>query len=651
MVFQRKEISRLLLAVWSGVALAFVLSPLLQAQSVLPVSVDTLLRTSRIRPSSTTGVSIDWNALPHVGMAAFARAGETRENPGALPLPPDYRLGPGDRLGVYLLGKTQREYDVTLNAQGKAYLPGLGVVDLMGCTLDSAKERLQHMLARYFAEKRLEVLLLSPKAVMVSVVGVVQRPGRYALSGLQTAFDAVFAAGGPEEGGSLRCIQVRHPDGTSDSVDLYNLLLLGEGRGGPPLRSGDVVHVPPVRASVALAGEVRRPGVYELRGPGQESLADLLRLAGGLTKVAYAERVEVSRQQGDGWRRVQYVDVRDSVAAARVQLEDRDRVRVYSVLDLRERPTVEIYGEVRKPGVYTLEKGMRIRDLILKAGGVTRMAFLEKAELDRVQPKSPVKRLKFDLAAVLSGESADQNLELREYDRVLIRRIPEWYVGPSVTLRGEVMFPGRYTITKDSTKLSEVLRWAGGFTKDALLREAQLIRPSTRVKFDKEYERLKQMRRDEMTDLEYQYFVMKQNQGVGRVVVDFYRLWVLGDTTQDVVLRDGDIIDVPRIERVVEVTGRVARPGDVTYEPGHGVDYYLQRAGGVTWDGNRRKTKVIKATGEILDDEDVKELLPGDIIWVPRKPDRDWWKIARELMTALAQAATVYLVVDRALNR
>ena len=644
MLLRRKEFFRWFLILSLGGAFASGFSPLLRAQSVSPASVDSLLKDSRAGTSTAASVSIDWTALPHVGMTAFARAGEAHQNPGALPLPADYRLGPGDRLGIYLLGKTQREYDVTLNAQGKAYLPGLGVVDLMGCTLDSARLRLRRTLAHYFAEKQLEVLLLSPKTVMVSVVGVVRRPGRYALSGLQTAFDAIFAAGGPEDGGSLRCVQVRHPDGSVDSVDLYELLLLGKGRGGPPLRSGDVVHVPPVRASVALGGEVRRPGVYELRLPGQESLADLLHLAGGLTKVAYAERVEVSRQQGDGWRRVQYVNARDSIAAARVKLEDRDRVRVYSVLELRDRPTVEIRGEVRKPGVYTLEKGMRIRDLILKAGGVTRMAFLDEAELDRIRPKSPVKRIKFKLAAVLSGEAPSQNLELHEYDRVLIRRIPEWYVGPSVTVRGEVMFPGRYSITKDSTRLSEVLRWAGGFTKDALLREAQLIRPSTRVKFDKEYERLKNMRRDEMSDLEYQYFVMKQNQGVGRVVVDFYRLWVLGDTTQDVVLRDGDIIDVPRIERVVEVTGRVARPGDVTYEPGHGVDYYLQRAGGVTWDGDRRKTKVIKATGEIVDDEDVRELLPGDIIWVPRKPDRDWWKIVRDVTLVGYQIATMALI-------
>ncbi|HFE53670.1 MAG TPA: hypothetical protein ENK07_09505, partial [Bacteroidetes bacterium] len=134
------------------------------------------------------------------------------------------------------------------------------------------------------------------------------------------------------------------------------------------------------------------------------------------------------------------------------------------------------------------------------------------------------------------------------------------------------------------------------------------------------------------------------NAGVGRVVVDFYRLWVLGDSTQDVVLQDGDTIDVPRIQRVVEVTGRVARPGDVTYEAGRSVDYYLARAGGVTWDGDRRKTKVIKATGEIVDDEDVDKLLPGDIIWVPRKPDRDWWKIVRETVMVAYQVTTMYLV-------
>jgi len=218
-------------------------------------------------------------------------------------------------------------------------------------------------------------------------------------------------------------------------------------------------------------------------------------------------------------------------------------------------------------------------------------------------------------------------------------------------VKGEVMFPGIYSISKDSTTLGEIMEMAGGFTDNALIREAKLIRQSAKISIDKEYERLKQMTRDQMTETEYQYLVMKENTSdIGQVVVNFYKLVVEGDRDEDVILEDEDVILIPRRPNVVYVTGRVSRPGGILYTPGERLNYYLNKAGGTTWDARKNKTKITKVSGEILDDEDVKAFQPGDIIWVPRKPDRDWWEIFRQTMAVAAQVATVYLVVDRAIN-
>ncbi len=588
----------------------------------------------------------DWNTLSRVGFGAFIGRDMESYLPGAVPVNQDYQLGPGDRLGIYLLGKTQREYDVTINAENKVYLPAIGVFDFGNHSLLTAKKELKKLFDRYFSEKNFELLLIQPKMVMVSVVGEVNKPGRYTLSGLQAVFDAVFNAGGLKPNGSLRNIQLVRTNDQVVRVDLYELLVKGFGQGGPPLQPGDIIQVPPLKSSIRIAGEIFRPGIYELDPMAQESLQDMIKLADGLRPLAYLERLEISRRLENGQREVWYVDARDSLVMASTILQDGDQISIYSLLEQNPRRTVEVLGEVRRPGVYTLEDNLTIRDLILKAGGPTRIAHLLEAQLDQIEPKAAVNRIKFPLENILKGMGNGANFKLDEYDRVIIRRIPEWLVGPSVEVKGEAMFPGVYTITKDSTYLSEILKLASGITEDAFLREAKLLRPTAPIQSDREYERLKAMRRDEMTDLEYEYLVMKESQGVGLVVVDFNKLWINKDLTQDVVLEDKDVIYIPRAPQSVEVTGRVAKPGGVLFKRGANLKYYIEKAGGVTWDAHRRRTKVIKSTGEIIDDEDVKELLAGDTIWIPRKPDRDYWKIFRETMLVMGQLATIYLVIQ-----
>ena len=588
----------------------------------------------------------DWNTLSRIGMGAFTARDMESYLPGAVPVNEDYQLGPGDRIGIYLLGKTQREYDITINAENKAYLPAIGVFDFGNHSLLTAKEELKKLFDRYFSEKNFELLLIQPKMVMVSVVGEVNKPGRYTLSGLQTVFDAVFNAGGLTPNGSLRNIQLLRTNDQVVRVDLYELLVKGWGQGGPPLQPGDVIQVPPLKSSIRIAGEIYRSGIYELDPTTPESLQDMFTLADDLRPLAYLERVEISRRLANGEREVWYVDVRDTNIISSTILQDDDHIRIYSLMEQNHRKTVEILGEVRRPGVFTLEQNLTLRDLILKAGGPTRTAHLLEAQLDQIEPKKAVKRIKFPLETILKGMGNGANLKLDEYDRVIIRRIPEWLVGPSVEVKGEAMFPGIYTITKDSTFLSEILKLAGGLTKDAFLQQAKLFRPTTPAQRDREYERLKAMRRDEMTDLEYEYLVMKESQDVGEVVVNFNSLWNDGDRSQDIILKNKDVIYIPRAPQVVEVTGRVAKPGGVLFKSGANLNYYIEQVGGVTWDARPGRTKVIKSTGEIMDDEDVKELLAGDIIWVPRKPDRDYWKIFRDTMLVMGQLATVYLVVQ-----
>ncbi len=622
------------------------ISTVLLAQIELPENSVKNNQQKPLSPISSQSV-IDWNSLNRVGINAFSQEKITAI-PGIMPVDQNYQLGPGDQVGIYLLGQTHREYNIIINPEGKAYIPSVGLFDFNRHTLSTSKKELKKTFFRFFSEKNLEIMLKQPKQVLLSVVGEINTPGRYSLSGLQTTFDAIYLAGGPKENGSLRKIHIIHGDNPLVKVDLYDLLLKGIGRGGPTLQPGDIIKVLPLISSVSIAGEIIRPGRYELSSEYEETLSDIFKLAAGPSPLAYLERVEISRRQADGRREICFVDAADSVLLSKISLQDGDRIRIYNITEQYQQPTVEIFGEIRRPGKYDLEKSLTLRDLILKAGGVTRSAYLLCAELDRIDPNQPVQRFKFSLEELLSDPNSDQNVLLDEFDRIIIRQIPEWLVGPGINIKGEVMFPGFYSITKDCTKISDILRLAGGFTKDAFLREAKLIRPSTPIQYDPELDRLKNLTRDEMSDLEYEYLVMKQNQDIKLVVVDFYKLWIQKDKSQDMILEHGDIIEIPEAPHVVQVTGRVSNPGGVLFKQDMDIKYYIQKAGGTTWDANRKKTKVIKSSGEILDDEDVKELNLGDVIWVPRKPDRNYWQIFRDTMMVLGQLATIYLVAQNA---
>ncbi|TDI96111.1 MAG: hypothetical protein E2O76_12360 [Caldithrix sp.] len=597
------------------------------------------------------------NDLRLFGIDLFNKNGSElgAEQKEGLVLPPKYKLGPGDRIGVFLLGNVQENREVTVNVEGKIFLPPAGVIFVWGLNIEEFKKLLSKKLSRYYDNFNLDIMLLQPKNIMVAVVGEVFVPGKYVLSSMNTVLDAVILAGGPTAKGSLRDIQLIRDGEVSSSVDLYQFLMNGNNDFDEFLEAGDRIFVPLARKIVTVEGEVNRESIFELKPGLSEKLTDLIDLAGGFTEYAFEDKIEISRLEEDGRRKLQYVNYREIVAGDSTQnllLKNEDEIKVYSKLDQIHDRKISIFGEIRNPGEYDLENNMRLSDLILKAGSLTRKAYTIEAEVAKIDPGQPTKFLKINLQNLSNGTNGHSDILLEEDDQVFIRQIPQWEVGLTVELRGEIMFPGKYSIVRDRTHLSEILGKAGWFTDVAFLQEAMLIRPKNRLKFDKEFERLTEMRREEMSDLEYQYFVMRQNTSdINEIVVDFEKLFANRDKDEDVILENGDIIVVPKAPRVVTITGRVAKPGGVTFNPSAKLEYYLAKSGGASWDADVRKTKIIKVSGEVLDDEDVKSFQPGDIIWVPRKSDRKFWPVFLQVVTVTAQLAAIYLIIDTSINR
>jgi len=574
---------------------------------------------------------------------------------GTLSLPENYRLGPGDHLGIYMLGAVQENMNLMVNVEGKVYLPPAGVVDVWGLSMQEFRKLLNTKLQQYYDNFTLDVMLLEPKNVMVAVVGDVVYPGKYVSSSLNTVLDVVMMAGGPTENGSIRGIQLFRNDSLVTSVDLYDFLMTGATREDAFLQAGDRIYVPLSKHKVKITGEVGRPSVFELRPALDEKLSDLVKLAGGFTTLAYLDKIELSRLQENGQRKLHYLDFTSLTASdssADLVLQNADRINVYSKLDKIHKRQVSILGEIQKPGEYLLEDNLHVSDLILKAGNITRKAYTVEVEVAKVEPGKPTRFIKVDLGKMRKGMNGDTDPLLDDDDQVFIREIPDWQVGLTVEIKGEAEFPGFYSIVKDSTRLSDILNKAGGFTDDAFLQEAHLIRKRENEKIDKEFDRLLNMRREEMTDLEYQYFVMRQNSNnVNRIVVDFKKLMISEDSREDLTLENGDVIVVPKKPTVVMVTGSVATPGGVTFKHHAKTDYYLARAGGVSWDANPGKIKIIKVAGEVLNDNNIKNLEAGDIIWVPRRNDKKFWPAFLQTVTVTSQIASIYLIIDRAIAK
>ncbi|MEZ4653874.1 MAG: SLBB domain-containing protein [Candidatus Eisenbacteria bacterium] len=321
--------------------------------------------------------------------------------------------------------------------------------------------------------------------------------------------------------------------------------------------------------------------------------------------------------------------------------------------------------------------GDHLSDAIFFAGGLTADAFTDTLEIARY-PGGGAPRYRFFIpnggapiaadsisvghlpaevgrfspvgARIVMDRALDYpDIEIEASDLVFVRVVPEERLRPLVDVRGEVEYPGSYPIVEGETRITEVIAWAGGFTPEAFLQESQLIRRESLRLEDREFERLRNIPVADMKPDEYEYFKVRSRETPGLMVVDFHQLFIQRDLTQDLLLRRGDIINIATRRDFVSVLGLVADPGNIPYERGLTVKEYIERSGGYAERADRGKTRVIRAgTGEWIPGADVKDLGPGDTVWVPEKPDRDWWGGFKDVVSVTTQILTIYLIAERA---
>lgn len=520
-----------------------------------------------------------------------------------------------------------------------------------------------------------DVIFVPPIGSTVGVGGAVRRPAIYELGKETTVADVLTLAGGLRPVAFPAASRIERIDRDDQRVVIS--LDVESGTGAKmPVMDGDTLFVPEVLAkferSIELAGHVHRPGAYQYRSGMR--LTDVLPSPDHLMPGADTGYVLIRRETEDNRIRVVSANLesawRNPGSPGNVNLQARDTVHVFSMAFGRQRVVqplleelklqarvgvpyheVSVSGSVKAPGIYPLEPDMRISDLLRAGGQLSEEAYTLRAELARYDVVNGEYRIgeviNVDLDAILRGnQSAD--LLLAEHDNLRVSKIPQWDALWSVRLEGEVRFPGEYRVRQGET-LREVLQRAGGLTDAAFPEGAIFLRESLRKREQEQIDALARRIEADLTQLSLETLdttggqaletgqsllqQLREMEAVGRLVIDLEQLAARAsgaDIVNDVELRDGDRLLVPKQAQEVTVIGETQQNTSHLFQPGISRDDYIEMSGGLTRRADKKLIYVVRASGAVVAGKRSRwfgrgggvEIRPGDTIVVPLETDR-----------------------------
>lgn len=670
--------------------------------------------------------------------------------------PQNYRLGPGDAVIIDIYGASQKSEQCTVSPDGDVVIEGYGPVAVSGLTVAQANARLRSTLGSRYSSSRIKLTVGQTRTIMVNVMGEVKLPGTYTLSAFATVFHALYMAGGTNDIGTLRNIKVYRNNRLVTVVDIYDYILNGKLTGNVRLADNDVIVVGPYDCLVNISGKVKRPMFYEMKK--NESVASLLKYSGSFTGDAYNKAVRVNRKTGKEYA-VFNVGEFDF---ANFHIADGDSVMVDSIIP-RYANTVEVKGAVFRPGMYNLgEQVNSVRSLIEHAEGTTEMAFTNRAVLHRMKEDRTLKVISVDLVGIMNGTTPDiplqendvlfvptktENIEQRTitirgevqfpgvykyadnetiedfvlqaggltdkastvnvsvsrrvtdpkalapdsviaklytlslkdgfvvdgepgftlmpFDEVYIRKSPAYMEQKNVSVEGEVMFAGTYTLSANNTRLSDLYRKSGGTNGLGYIRGARLMRRATEA----EKQRMRTALQMEMEQQQKNILQLAASSNGANLqqaaegaknanlskfnVPDEYPVGIDlelaiknpgGDA--DMVLREGDRLIVPQYNGTVKVNGAVMYANTVAFEKGKRASYYIDQAGGYAGDAVKSRAYIIYMNGKVAKLSHGAKVQPGCEIVVPAKLKRkmsvaETMSLGSSLSSIAAMIATI----------
>jgi len=433
------------------------------------------------------------------------------------PIPGDYIIGPGDTINILFFGKKSSEISQQVTRDGNLNIPDLGPVSVAGLSFSELKENLLERVATQMIGVKVSISLGELRSIRIFVLGDVYKPGSYTVNALSTLSNAILASGGIKRIGSLRDIQLKRKGKVMTRFDLYDLLLQGDTSGDRRLLPGDVVFVPPINITVGVYGEVRRPAIYELE-LGQENLGQLLLASGGVLASARTNNIIIKSAKSRGGKTVFGFDLTTN-NPENFKLMDGDIVRVTPELEHNLDGFITMTGEVKNPGVFSISPGEKLGSVIQRAGGFTKLAYLEGSVFTRISLR------------MLEQKRKEESLQALEKDKLL-----------------EAQQPDVLGTNYESLKLF----------------------------IDK----------------------LRQMPSMGRMVISLQE--IMNGTSEDILLKHGDSINIPTKSQEVTVIGEVNYSTSHLFDSALTLDQYIDRSGGAKKNADLEQVYVIKASGSVI---------------------------------------------------
>ncbi len=402
-----------------------------------------------------------------------------------LPTPPDYILGPGDKLFIDIFGESEAYYQVEISPEGNALLENIGPVNINGLNLDQAKTRLKNRLKKVYngissGKTSINISVGIPRAIRINIAGEVQLPGTYNFSAFNTLYNALYVAGGITENASLRDIRLYRNNKLISTVDVYSFLKSGDMTNNVRLENNDLILVGTYKNRVTIKGNVITPGRFESKEG--ESLKNLIDYAGGFKENAYKKSVKITRIFND---KLKIVDVSFDQFEFFTPVNG-DVIEVDQIV-MKYENRLLIKGSVYKPGVFSFQDGMTVKDLINKAEGLKPDTYLEKAYITRTKSDYSTTTIPFNLTSQING--SEKPIALQQDDVVLISSINDLREDQYLEISGEVNMPGIFPYSSNLS-LNDLVILAGGLRNNATLKNIEIsrLKSSGNNDFDKNAE-------------------------------------------------------------------------------------------------------------------------------------------------------------------
>ncbi|MEK9727154.1 MAG: SLBB domain-containing protein [Candidatus Margulisiibacteriota bacterium] len=657
-------------------------------------------------------------------------------------VPNNYRLQKGDRFTLLIYGKKEQVFDLLIDNDGEVFIPNIGPIAISGLSISEANKKIRLKLSQKYVNFKSQLKLSTMKDVVIFISGNVNQPGTYSVSKFESIFSVLSKANGIGKSGSLRMIKLLSSNGRKKNIDLYDYLLNFNTKKVVSFNEGDVLYVPSIGNTVAIAGEINSPGIYEIKS--KDTVSDVIRYASGVGLNAYLSSIYINRFDNQFQRKILSVQAKSSnelneklkkervkngdviflnkksntsygyvniignvnvpgkfqfednmnlgelislakglkldsfenvhvfryqsedrrqllnisILNSKFKLENRDVVTIYNKIDQSEKRKISIIGEVQSPGDFNYFEGMTVADALIIAKP-REFASLYKVEVARFSDKKS--------RIIYVNNESFQSFELKSGDKISVKKDNLRDQTSKIELRGEFVFPGIYIVNK-GTKLSEIIKKAGGYTESAYLEGAIFSRKSVQVadqsgqnkviedekrRFIYDQTHLGSLSIDSQVSLGVMMTARKEaltllekssEASSGRVIIDLYKD-NFENSNDNFSIQDGDILEIPTKPESVHLIGGVQQGISIAYNSEYSTNDYIQNVGGFTKYADKGNIYIFKTSGRVF--QNSSKIEPGDIIYVPEKVNVsfNWLQFLTNITQILSNAVTSLALV------